>query len=135
MQSGDAGKKDVQLTAHFIPPRDVAQVAWFLATCADSHPREPTAALELAERAVKDADSDALSWAALGLRYRAERWEEALAALEKAAELPGTPPAAQVIRAMAHWRLGDHAKRDNSTIKPHQPFPKTAILFWRRPPC
>ena len=101
-----SGNEDVQLTVHFLTPQDVAQVAWLLATCADSH---PATALELAERAVKYADSDAISWAAYGAAlYRAERWEEAVSALETAEGLPDMPSAVQVIRAMALWQLGNH---------------------------
>ena len=51
---------------HFLTPQDAAQVAWLLATCADSNSRDPATALQLAERAVNYADSDALSWAAFG---------------------------------------------------------------------
>ena len=92
LQSDDAGKRNVQLTVHFLSPQDAAQVAWLLATGADSDTRDPATALELAERAVKYADSDALSWAAYGAAlYRAERWEEAVSALETAEELPDTP--------------------------------------------
>ena len=102
------GEIDVELTVHFIPPRDVAQVAWLLATCADSHLRDPAAALKLAERAVKYAGEDAQSWTALGAAlHRAERWEEAVSALKTAEGLPNAPPAGKVIRSMAMWQLGN----------------------------
>ena len=49
------------------------------------------------------------SWAALGAAlYRANRWDEAVSALETAEKLSDAPAATQVIRAMALWQLGNH---------------------------
>ncbi len=115
---GDAGEQDLQLTVHFLSPQDAAQVAWLLATCADSPTRDPATALELAERAVKYADSDALSWAALGAAlYRAGRWEEAVSAFETAEGLPDAPPQR---KSSEPWPSGSWAitrRHVSSTIK------------------
>ena len=137
----DAGEQDVQLTVHFLSPQDAAQVAWLLATCADSPTRDPATALELAERAVKYAGSDAESWAAYGAAlYRAERWEEAVAALKTAEELPDAPPGVQLIHAMAQWQLGNHEEARQLYDQVAEPIPRPAKkrasfhLYWRRPP-
>lgn len=70
-EAGSGSKKwsDIELAVHFLPPQEVAQVAWLLATCTDADARDPATALNLAQRAVKYAGSDAESWAAMVLHF------------------------------------------------------------------
>ncbi len=88
---------------------DLNNQAWSLAASADPQTRDPHAAVELAQEAVKLAPNTADFWNTLGVaRYRAGDFEGAIAALQKYRELRtsdaeyGNP----FFLAMAHWQLG-----------------------------
>src|SRR5262249_42705479 len=77
--------------------------AWTLATDPDSKKRDPGRAVELAKEAVKLAPRSVSAWNALGVaHYRAGRWEESVAALQKGGDSFGW-----FFLAMAHWQLGN----------------------------
>src|SRR4029077_1173367 len=62
-------------------------LAWFLATCADPHFRNPARAAALALSAVKQSPENGNFWSTLGVaRYRQGQWKDALASLQKANE-------------------------------------------------
>jgi serine/threonine protein kinase/tetratricopeptide (TPR) repeat protein len=68
-------------------PCDV-DLSCLLSDCPDVRLRQPRRAVELARRAVEASDQRADSWRALGIaQYRLQAWQEALTALEKAAEI------------------------------------------------
>jgi tetratricopeptide (TPR) repeat protein len=98
------------------------QRAWFLATCPDPQFRDPAAAVDLAQQAVKEVPEGAPWWATgvqerrpgdmrrtLGVAlYRAGDWNAAVKALQKGAELrEGGDSSDWFFLAMAHWQLGD----------------------------
>ena len=102
-------------------------MAWLLATCADSDARDPAEALKLAERAVKYCRLRRAELGRAGATlYRAQRWQEAVTALETADGLPNAPLAAQLIRAMASWQLGNQQDA-------RQLFDRVAIIASRDP--
>jgi uncharacterized protein HemY len=64
------------------------EVAWFRATCREPRFRDPAEAVQRAEKAVKLAPQNGDYWSTLGTAYyRAEKWKECCAALEKSMEL------------------------------------------------
>ena len=89
---------------------DLNNSAWSLATSADPQTRDPHAAVELAQEAVKLASNTADFWNTLGVaQYRDGNFEEAVSALQKYRELrtgdaEWTNP---FFLAMAHWQLGN----------------------------
>jgi tetratricopeptide (TPR) repeat protein len=84
-------------------------LAWFLTICPDLKFRNPSLALELAEKAVKPGPPEAIPWAVLGAAYyRAGQWQKALAALEKSLQLHGNNDGpALFFLAMTQWQRGD----------------------------
>jgi eukaryotic-like serine/threonine-protein kinase len=83
--------------------------AWLLATCPDTGFRDPGRAVELAKRAVELAPQEWRFWNTLGAaHYRADNWEEAMAALHKSMELHhGGDSFDWFFLAMAHWQRGE----------------------------
>jgi tetratricopeptide (TPR) repeat protein len=83
--------------------------AWHLATDPEPRRRDGLLAVTLAQLAVKAAPTNGNYWNTLGAaHYRAEDWNEAVAALEKSMELrQGGDGSDWFFLAMAHWQLGD----------------------------
>jgi tetratricopeptide (TPR) repeat protein len=87
-------------------------LAWLLATCPDLAVRDATKAVELTEKAVARASDEPRFWNTLGVAYyRAGKWAESIAALEKSMELGKDPNWGEassdwLFLAMAHWQLG-----------------------------
>jgi tetratricopeptide (TPR) repeat protein len=93
-------------------PSDAAvsnNLAWLLATCADSKLRDPPRAVELAMKAVKLAEKDGGAWNTLGVaQYRAGNWKGAIEGLQKSMELRnGGDSSDWFFLAMAQWQLGN----------------------------
>ena len=88
--------------------------AWYLVTVPDPRQRRPQEALQLARRAVKGAPENAAYYNTLGLaEYRNGQWDEAVAALNKSAEMnKGSDPTDFLFLAMAHWARGDRAEAE-----------------------
>jgi serine/threonine-protein kinase len=88
------------------------QLASMLCYCPDSQLRDPSAALELARKAVKLAPDDPNSWIVLGVAYyRTQAWEAAIGALQKALRMPEArrnsgEAYALYFLGMAQWQLG-----------------------------
>jgi tetratricopeptide (TPR) repeat protein len=71
-------------------PRALNYLAWFLAVCPDQRFRRPVEAVAFAGRAVELAPQTGPIWNTLGAaHYRAGRWEECLAALDRSIKLRG----------------------------------------------
>jgi tetratricopeptide (TPR) repeat protein len=83
-------------------------LAWFLATCAEPRFRDPQQAVALAKRLVERDPSKATCARTLAAAlYAMEDWTGAIAAADKAMQLPhGDDATERFFRAMAHWRLG-----------------------------
>jgi tetratricopeptide (TPR) repeat protein len=84
-------------------------LAWVLATCADSKWRDAVQAVEHAKKAVDLDPKQGSYWNTLGVaNYRAGDWKAAVAALEKSMELrKGGDSFDWFFLAMARWQLGD----------------------------
>jgi serine/threonine protein kinase/Flp pilus assembly protein TadD len=84
-------------------------LAWLLATCADSRLRNPTEAVTLAKRAVELEPNNGMWWNTLGAaHYQAGNWKAAIEALNKSMELrKGGDGFDWFFLAMARWQLGD----------------------------
>src|SRR5262249_11049115 len=84
-------------------------LAWVLATDPVPARRDPGRAVSAAQEAVELDPQDGNHRNTLGVAlYRAERWKEAVAALEKSMELRnGGDSLDWFFVAMAHWRLGE----------------------------
>jgi serine/threonine-protein kinase len=103
-------------------------LAWTLATCAETGLRNPSRALELAKSAVERAKNNAACWNTLGVAsYRASDWNGAKAALEKSISLQSYTSFNGFFLAMAEAQLGhsdaamrefDRALRWMQTVKP-----------------
>jgi tetratricopeptide (TPR) repeat protein len=89
-------------------PQPHRDLAWLLATCPEARFRNPTRAVNLAERAVQLAPDDGGSYNTLGVaHYRAGDRKAASNALEKSMSLrQGGDPFDWLFFAMAQWRLG-----------------------------
>ena len=87
-------------------------LAWSLATVPDLKLRNIPRAIELAQRAVNLKPDAAHSWNTLGVAYyRAGKWKEAIAALEKSQSFkPGGEAFDSIFLAMAHQQLGENDK-------------------------
>jgi len=87
-------------------------LAWYLATVPDLQLRNIPRAIELAQRAVNLKHDRASDWNTLGVAYyRAGKWKEAIAALEKSlAFKAGTEGFDWIFLAMAHQQLGENDK-------------------------
>jgi tetratricopeptide (TPR) repeat protein len=87
----------------------IGNLAWFLATAADSRARNPTRAIELARQAITLAPEEGNSWNTLGAaQYRAGDWKAAVASLQRSMELrKGGDSGDWFFLAMARWQLGD----------------------------
>lgn len=85
------------------------QLAWFLATNPVPQLRSPGEAVALAKQAVAAAPTDGAYWNTLGVaQYRAGQFEEAVAALRRAAKFnDGGDCADRFFLAMSCWQLGD----------------------------
>ncbi len=87
-------------------------LAWFLANAPDAQLRNPTLALELSQLALRQTPDSAACWQTLGVtHYRLGKWNDCLAALQKARSLASTPTGHELLfMAMAHWQLGQQAE-------------------------
>jgi serine/threonine protein kinase/tetratricopeptide (TPR) repeat protein len=92
--------------------RPPAYLGWILATTPDLKVRDYEEAIRLARQATGLAVSDLGAWQALGAAYYgAEKWTDAIAALEKMLSFkPKDSATAQFILAMAHWKSGNQTK-------------------------
>ena len=74
--------------------------------------RDPIEAVQVARRAVDIEPRDRNYWNSLGVAlYRAERWSEAVDALEKSMQLrSGGDRYDWIFLAMSYWQLGDPTK-------------------------
>ncbi len=91
-------------------PEACNNLAWVLVTSADPQPRDPSRAVQLAEKAVGQAPTVGAYWNTLGAAYyRAGNWNAAIEALTKSMErLSGKNESFNTFfLAMAHWQLGD----------------------------
>jgi tetratricopeptide (TPR) repeat protein/tRNA A-37 threonylcarbamoyl transferase component Bud32 len=88
------------------------RLAWFLATCAEPRLRKPAQAVRLARKAVDASPKAGPFWNTLGAaHYHNGDAKAAVAALEKSMRLrAGGDSYDWFFVAMAHHRLGDHAK-------------------------
>jgi len=91
-------------------------LAWFLATRAETRLQHPIRAVELAKKTVELAANEGMFWNTLGVaHYRAGDWKAATAALKKSDELlKGNELSFNAFfLAMAHWQLGhkDEARK------------------------
>jgi WD40 repeat protein/tetratricopeptide (TPR) repeat protein len=87
--------------------------AWSLATGPDLKLRNPTYAVQLAEKAVKLAPKEGNHWNTLGVaHYRAGHWKDAIEALNKSMELmKGQMESFDTLFvAMAYWQLDEKEK-------------------------
>ena len=84
-------------------------LAWLLAACPDSKFRDPSRALELAQKAVDREPNAGYAWNTLGVaHYRAGQWKASIDALKKSIDLrKGGDSFDWFFLAMAHWKLGD----------------------------
>jgi serine/threonine protein kinase/Flp pilus assembly protein TadD len=84
-------------------------LAWMLATSAETKLRDPARALVLAKKAVDLEPKQGMWWNTLGAaQHRAGDWKAAIAALKKSMELRnGGDSFDWFFLAMAHWQLGD----------------------------
>jgi tetratricopeptide (TPR) repeat protein len=90
---------------------DVAEVqgllALFLTACPDPKYRDTARAVELADKALKQAPERGSYWAAFGVaQYRAGKRQAAITALEKARQLKASKETLFVL-AMAYWEQGE----------------------------
>jgi len=87
-------------------------LAWYLLSVPDRRCRRPEEALQLARRAVQAAPNVATNYNTLGLaEYRNGLWDEAIASLNKSAELNrGAEPTDFFFLSMAHWKRDDKAE-------------------------
>jgi tetratricopeptide (TPR) repeat protein len=90
-------------------PAALNNVAWQLATDPEAASRDPLRAVALASKAVEQAPMNAMFRNTLGVAYyRAGKWGDAVAELEKSVELQKGGTAFDFFfLAMAHWQL-DH---------------------------
>jgi serine/threonine protein kinase/WD40 repeat protein len=87
--------------------------AWLLATHPEAKLRDPTRAVELAQKAVKVAPKEGTCWNTLGVaHYRAGHWKIAIEALTKSMELKKGKDESfdTLFLAMAHWQLDEKEK-------------------------
>jgi superkiller protein 3 len=87
-------------------------LAWALAAHPEPARRDPDRAVSLAREALELKPQEGSIGHTLGVAlYRAERWKEAVAALEKSMELrKGGDSIDWFFLAMAHWKLGEKDK-------------------------
>jgi serine/threonine protein kinase/Flp pilus assembly protein TadD len=91
-------------------------VAWYLATNPVGQFPDPQPAINLAKKAVAKMPKNPEIRNTLGVAYyRAQKWDEAIAALEKAVELNAEGGQAHdwFFLAMAHWQLGHKAEAND----------------------
>jgi WD40 repeat protein len=87
-------------------------LAWQLATQPDTRLHDPERAVELARQAVAHDPHKGTYWTTLGVaQYRARNWQDAVAALTRAQELPPGKRfgANGFFLALAHGQLGNRA--------------------------
>jgi serine/threonine protein kinase/tetratricopeptide (TPR) repeat protein len=92
--------------------QELHSAAWKLAIDVERARREASRAVHLAEEAIRLKPHDVAIQNTLGVAlYRADRWKEAIAALERSMELnEGGDAFDWFFLAMAHRRLGQHDK-------------------------
>jgi non-specific serine/threonine protein kinase/serine/threonine-protein kinase len=103
----------VSASAHRETQNVAYNLAWILATTADSAMRNPTRALELANELVQVQPNSAKYWSLLGAAsYRADDHHGAITALEKSAAMDKGENIATngFFLAMAHQKLGQNEK-------------------------
>jgi serine/threonine protein kinase len=114
-------------------------LAWFLVACADADFRNPARALGIAQKVVdRSAGQDADPWNTLGVaQYRLDKWEDAVASLEKAKKLHKENDAGDwLFLAMAQWRLGqkqqarESYQRAGELLKKYE-YPPAEASRWR----
>ena len=93
-------------------PKELNNLAWLLATCADVRFRDPPRAVELAKKAVVLAPQASSYWHTLGVaQYRVRNWEEAIKALDKCRDIQKWATSYDwFFLAMCHWQLGQKAE-------------------------
>jgi tetratricopeptide (TPR) repeat protein len=103
----DAMEEGIRLAP--MDPRPAADLAWLLAACPDSELRDGARAVELAKRAVELQPLQARYSRVLAASYhRAGKWQEALDALQRAADLGAEDSGFEwFVAAMAHQQLDD----------------------------
>ena len=80
-------------------------LAWFLTHCNNHERRDPARAASIALQLLKELPDNAKYQNLLGIaHFRAEKWDSAIAALQKAAELRDGNPTDALYLAMAYWR-------------------------------
>lgn len=89
-------------------PRALNQLAWLLSTCPEPKFRNPSRAVELAQRAVDLTPNQGALWNTLGVcHFRAGDCDAAVTALEKSVELRnGGDSFDWFFLAMSYWHLG-----------------------------
>ena len=91
------------------------KIAWLLATCSDANLRDPSGAVEAAQKAIALSAKDGLAWQALAwAQYRDGDWKAAIASMEKVKGFGSSGDSIEwFLLAMAHYQLGnrDEARR------------------------
>lgn len=93
--------------------KSMDSLAWLLVIAPEAKYRDPERAMELAQEVVQHAPKAGHYWTTLGTaQYRANHWDEAIAALEKSeANEPGLRSRHNaVFFAMSYWQKGDKDK-------------------------
>ena len=90
-------------------------LAWLLATVPDPQLRNPAEAVQFAVKAVELNPKSAMYHNTLGVAYyRAEKWQEAIASLQKSMELTNGGDAHDwFVLAMASWKTGEQEPARN----------------------
>jgi serine/threonine protein kinase/tetratricopeptide (TPR) repeat protein len=113
------------------------ELAWLLATAADTKFRDGPRAVDAAEKAVKLRPDSGNVWNTLGAAYCCNRdWKKAKWALEKAMKLrKGGDSSDWFFLAMAHWRLGEREQaravfdRAVAWMEKHEPKNEQLLRF------
>ena len=119
-------------------PFSLKYLAWSRLTLPDRRHRRPQEALQLARRAVKGEPREVEFYLTLGMAaYRNELWDEAIANLNRAAEMDkGNVPTDFFFLAMAHWNRGDKGEAEQFFQRGVERASKTAAadmelrMFW-----
>ena len=126
--TSEAGHTNAQLTVHFIPPQDVAQVAWFLATlCRLPHSR-PGCSTGIGRAGSRVCRFRCAGCGRAGSCTVSRRtMGGGRFSLKTAEGLPDVPAGARLIHAMSHWQLGNQQEaRQLPTARSPRPTPKTS---------
>ena len=111
-----AYRKVIELQPDYGPA--LCNLAWLLATCADSKLRDPRQALELAKKGLEKEPQSACFWQILGwAHYRSGDWKASIEALEKSMASQKRPKEGDSYQwfflAMAHWQLRNNQEARN----------------------